>query len=346
MHIADRCIPRSIPASQFSAKHSCPASSRELSPAMAPSHSGSTRRRGERRLVRGFLALSAASAAVVGLIQPLVASVPAPGAAEAAVAARRQVLFAWASALALGPAAAANAANQKFVVLGGSGFVGSRICERLVASGASVTSISRSGGPPSGAGAWAQTVNWVKGDVLTADLSGPLQGAEAVISAIGAIGSDDDERLNGATAEVATSAAAKAKVARFVLVSATPLVAESGAGAAFPGYVKGKQRAEAAVKAFPGSFAVLQPTFIYGGEEFSATPPRVAAWYGDKIEALLGSPIVRPIASISPAALKLALLPPNSVEDVAAAAVAGAFGKVSGMLSNHDEINAAASQVA
>lgn len=27
-----------------------------------------------------------------------------------------------------------------------------------------------------------------------------------------------------------------------------------------------------------------QPSFIYGGEEFSATPPRVAGWYGEKVQ--------------------------------------------------------------
>ena len=53
--------------------------------------------------------------------------------------------------------------------------------------------------------------------------------------------------------------------------------------AVFGPYVKGKQRAEAAVKAkFSDSSLVLQPSFIYGGDEFSATPPRVAGWYGEK----------------------------------------------------------------
>jgi len=230
----------------------------------------------------------------------------------------------------------------KVVVLGGSGFVGSRICERLVAEGAAVTSISRSGGPPEDAGPWAQQVRWLRGDVLSMELAGPLAGAEAVVSAIGAIGSGDDERLNGATAETAAAAAAAAQAKRFVLVSATPLVAEAGAGSIVPGYVKGKQRAETAAAAFPGSTTILQPTFIFGGSKFSATPPRVAAWYGQQIEGLLGSPVVRPIAAVSPAPLKLALLPPNSVEDVAAAAVAGASGKVSGVLSGHDAILAAA----
>lgn len=177
---------------------------------------------------------------------------------------------------------------------------------------------------------------------MTADLSGMFAGADAVVSAIGAIGTSDDERLNGATAEAAATAAAAANVSRFVLVSATPLVAEAGLGSAFPGYVKGKQRAEAAVAAFPGSKMILQPTFVHGGDVFSATPPRVSGWYGEKIEGLLGSGVVRAAASVSPAALKLALLPPNAVADVAAAAVAGALGKAEGTFSGHDAILSAA----
>ena len=42
-----------------------------------------------------------------------------------------------------------------------------------------------------------------------------------VISAIGSIGSADDEQGNGATNEAAVAAAAKAGVKRFVLVSAS-----------------------------------------------------------------------------------------------------------------------------
>jgi len=256
---------------------------------------------------------------------------------------RRQLFAVAASTFALGRLPLpSKAASANVAVLGGSGFVGSRICENLVNRGAAVTSISRSGGPPPGAGPWAQRVTWLQGDVLTADLPKLLQGTEAVVSAIGAIGSADDERLNGATAEVAVAAAAQVGAQKFVLVSATPLVAEAGAGAAFPGYVKGKQRAEAATKAFVGTPTVLQPTFIYGGQEFSATPPRVAEWYGEKIEDLLGNPVIRAAASISPAPLKLALLPPNSVQDVAGAAAAAALGKVSGVFSGHDAIAAAA----
>lgn len=255
---------------------------------------------------------------------------------------RREALLAALATAASGPLQAQAASRPKVVVLGGSGFIGSRICERLVEAGASVTSVSRGGGPPERAGAWAQQVLWIRGDVLSMDLSQPFTGADAVVSAIGALGSPDDEGLNGATAEVATLAAAAAKAKRFVLVSATPLVAEAGAGAFFPGYVKGKQRAEAAAAAFPGSTTILQPTFVFGGDLFSANPPRVATWWGAGIETLLGSPLVRPIAALSPAAVKLALLPPNSVADVAAAAAAGALGRATGVLSGHDAIKAAA----
>lgn len=229
------------------------------------------------------------------------------------------------------------------MVLGGSGFIGSRICERLASAGANVVSVSRSGAPPPGAGSWATTVAWTKGDVLSMDLSSAMQGAEAVVSAIGALGSADDAAANGVTAERAMEAAAAIGAKRFVLVSATPLVKEAGIADFFPGYAEGKRRAEAALASFPGTTLLLQPTFVFGGNEFSANPPRVAEWYGEKVETLLGTDFVRAVAQSSPAALRLALLPPNSVADVAGAAAAGAVGQASGVLATHDAIKSAAS---
>jgi len=228
--------------------------------------------------------------------------------------------------------------TPKIVVLGGSGFVGSRICERLVKDSASVVSISRTGQPSKGACAWGDKVQWVKGDARSMDLKSVFDGADAVVSSIGAIGTGDDASTNGLTVERAVSASTAAGVSRFILVSASPMVREAGLGSVFPSYIEGKQRAEAAVKSFGGPTLVLQPTFIFGGEEFSATPPRVAEWYGQQVESLLGTDIVRSVASLSPAALRLALLPPSAVDDVAQAAVAGALGRASGTLSTHDEI--------
>ena len=59
------------------------------------------------------------------------------------------------------------------------------------------------------------------------------------------------------------------------------------------------------------------------------------------MEALLSSGPLRFAAAASPAALRLALSPPLAAQDVAAAAVAGAAGEVSGVLADHDAIKAA-----
>jgi putative NADH-flavin reductase len=68
-------------------------------------------------------------------------------------------------------------------VLGGTGFVGSRVVEALVARGAEVVSVSKSGKPAAIKG--AEKVTWQAADVLTADLSKTFTGADAVISCIG-----------------------------------------------------------------------------------------------------------------------------------------------------------------
>lgn len=60
-----------------------------------------------------------------------------------------------------------------------------------------------------------------------------------------------------------------------------------------------------------------------------------------QVESLLSTGLFRSVASASPAALRLALSPPLAVEDVAAAAVAGAAGVAQGTLGNHDAIKAA-----
>lgn len=193
------------------------------------------------------VAVLAAAALVVG--HSAIAWAQAPGAGRRAVLGGALL---WTAA-----PAASRAVGEKVVVLGGSGFVGSRVCERLASEGASVTSVSRSGRPPAAAGAWADKVTWVQGDATSMDLAPVFQGADAVISAIGAIGSSEDEASNGLTAERAAAAAAAARARRFVLVSATQLVAEAGVGGVFPGYVAGKRRAEAAAASFPGQTLVL-----------------------------------------------------------------------------------------
>ena len=74
--------------------------------------------------------------------------------------------------LALVPATA-----LRVTVLGGNGYVGQRVCEKLVARGCDVTSISKSGKAPSG-GAWTQSVKWVANDLTR----GSRQELEAAVA--------------------------------------------------------------------------------------------------------------------------------------------------------------------
>ena len=67
--------------------------------------------------------------------------------------------------------AACGVAAIKVTVLGGTGFVGSRVCMVLVSKGAEVTSVSRSGRCPGWASdePWTKEVKWVTADLLGVD---------------------------------------------------------------------------------------------------------------------------------------------------------------------------------
>eukprot|EP00438_Fugacium_kawagutii_P001341 Skav226325 [mRNA] locus=scaffold3301:656945:673205:- [translate_table: standard] len=101
----------------------------------------------------------------------------------------------------------------------------------LVAQGAKVVSLSRSGAPKLTA-PWVNEVSWQSGDVLSANLDPLMAGADAVISAIGTIGTADDETGNGATNEAAARAAKKAQAKRFVLHVETAVAFSGGGGRA------------------------------------------------------------------------------------------------------------------
>lgn len=71
-------------------------------------------------------------------------------------------------------------------------------------------------------------------------------------------------------------------------------------------YFDGKKRAEEAIAAsFPSTGVLIKPTFIYGGDSFGLTPPRVSDGYGSGIDALLSSGAIRAVAGISPGLLKV-----------------------------------------
>ena len=80
----------------------------------------------------------------------------------------------------------------KVTVVGGSGFVGSRVCEKLISKGAEVTSVSKTGRAPS-AEPWTSSVSWRAVDLLNADeaaIDSAIGSPDAIISCVGVVDSD------------------------------------------------------------------------------------------------------------------------------------------------------------
>ena len=71
----------------------------------------------------------------------------------------------------------------KVIVLGGSGFVGQRVCQSLVRLGARAVSLSKSGPPPPTRA--IDRVKYVTGDVFSDAWHAELEGAAGVVSCIG-----------------------------------------------------------------------------------------------------------------------------------------------------------------
>ena len=261
------------------------------------------------------------------------------------VASRRDLLqsiasiVGWGSILTLSQPQFAYADSPKILVLGGTGFVGSRIVEKLKEKGIQVVVTSRDG----------------RGGTVAFDVLAPgmdveryietlAKGSFAVISTIGTIGTASDDTVNAASG-LAAMGAKKAGVERFVYIGVAPEVKEFAKDIDFfKKYMIGKTFATNLIKStFPESYTLIEPTFIYGGEEFKTNPPRVAGFYGSAIEGLLSSAPLRALSSVAPGGFaKVAMEPPVSVDAVADAAVAGALGKAALVLDTYDKINEAA----
>jgi hypothetical protein len=236
------------------------------------------------------------------------------------------------------------AAQEKVLVLGGTGLVGSRIVSKLKSMGIEVVSTSTNG----------------RDGTVALDFSSPstnvakeieklAQGCTAVISAVGVIGSTNLDATVNAASGLAAGGAKQAGVSRFVYISVAPEVKQLAKGIDFlDDYMTGKQFSEDSIATYFGANGlVVAPTFIYGGNAFGLTPPRVTSQYGQLIEGLLSSGPVRAITNIAPEGIiKIGLEPPVSAEAVASAAIAGALGKAgSSALDTYDKIEAAAKTV-
>lgn len=252
----------------------------------------------------------------------------------------------------------------RVAVVGGTGFVGSRVCKILVECGAEVTSVSQSGKVPKWAEgeAFTKVVDWKAVDLLNADdatLDAVLGDPDAVVSTVGVVGTDYNDLLAGngdANAAVFRSAKRKVskKMARIAYVSVSDEVMACEGNwlpEFFSGYFEGKRRAEAAaLDAFSGDssqLCIVKPTFIYGGDSFGLFPPRVNFGYGSGVEQLLSFGLIQAVADITPGLIKVALRPPVSVDSVASACAAAALGKTAALgkvLDGTKAINAATDQ--
>eukprot|EP00967_Tisochrysis_lutea_P021338 scaffold24240_cov27-Tisochrysis_lutea.AAC.3 len=227
-------------------------------------------------------------------------------------------------------------------VLGGSGFVGSRVCKLLVGEGARVRSVSRSGAPPSWALSepWVESVEWVANELTKGpreDLEAAIGTPDAVVSCVGAVGFDGANLLNGngkANTEAAKAVKKAGTATRYAFVSVSSELEALDGTFWLPEwltcYFAGKKQAEEAIVDAVGreGVTVIRPTFIYGGDAFGLTPPRVASGYGSAVEEILSNGIISKIADIMPGTIKIALRPPVSAEAVAGACVNAALGKI------------------
>lgn len=144
------------------------------------------------------------------------------------------------------------------VVFGGSGYLGSRICQEALKAGLPVTGVSRSGRPANEDGAWCNEVTWHSANALYPEsYTELLRNSLAVISTIGLISASQEDmlRMNGEANKALINAAADAGVGRFAYVSAHDYQFP-GDLVLLRGYFQGKRDAEATLAArFPDSGA-------------------------------------------------------------------------------------------
>jgi hypothetical protein len=249
------------------------------------------------------------------------------------------VVLGGASTSTLATTTIANAETPpKILVLGGTGFVGSRVVSKLNDLGVQVIATSRNG--REGTVAFDVTSEGIN---VEKEIENLAKGCTGVISCIGVIGTEKDATVNAASGLAAIGAKASG-VDRFVYIAVAPEVKAFAEGIEFlKPYMTGKTFSQDAVASnFPTGSTLIEPTFIYGGDSFNVNPPRVAGFYGEFIETLLSSTPIRAANNITPGGVvKIALEPPVSVGSVAGAAVAGALGKTQGTLDTHDAIKMA-----
>lgn len=212
--------------------------------------------------------------------------------------------------------------SKKIVVMGGAGYVGSRVSAALSNQGYDVVVVSRSSASDQASkikgnvGKSIPNIQYVSLDATTDDLEPVMKGASVVVSCVGIPPWEKSTARagNGVANSRIAEAAKAAGVPKYVYVSVAKEFSNSPAKFLFGEYFTGKAEAEAAATKNFGKDNVvfIKPGFIDGSPPGEVRPP--------------GPPG----------------LPAISPDAVANAAVAAALGQVSGSLDGYDAIMTAA----
>ncbi|CAE6103657.1 unnamed protein product [Arabidopsis arenosa] len=219
----------------------------------------------------------------------------------------------------LSEAAGSHSRDNKILVLGGNGYVGSHICKEALRQGFSVSSLSRSG-RSSLHDSWVDDVTWHQGDLLSPDSLKPaLEGITSVISCVGGFGSNSQMvRINGTANINAVNAAAEQGVKRFVYISAADFGVINNL---IRGYFEGKRATEAEIlDKFGNRGTVLRPGFIHGTRQVGSIKLPLS---------LIGAPLEMVLKLFPKEVTKIPLIgplliPPVNVKSVAGTAVKAA----------------------
>jgi uncharacterized protein YbjT (DUF2867 family) len=152
-------------------------------------------------------------------------------------------------------------ASQQLVILGGTGFVGSRLIPRLAADGHRIVVLSRNREQHRDLGV-LPGVSIRSADVYDDEaLRQQLAGADAVINLIGILNSQGQHTFQRAHVEVARRLIAACEASG---VNRLHQMSSLKAGQGLSNYLKTRGEAETLVKASPLDWTIYQPSVIFG----------------------------------------------------------------------------------
>mmetsp|Transcript_12681 Transcript_12681/g.21148 ORF Transcript_12681/g.21148 Transcript_12681/m.21148 type:complete len:472 (-) Transcript_12681:449-1864(-) len=230
--------------------------------------------------------------------------------------------------------------TSKILLLGASGFLGQEIVQQAKdRPNIELICTSRSG----------------KDGAVVIDLTAPdaeekiaelAKGCTGVISTVGSLSGTSDDRVINAATSAAARGASSAGTQRFVAIGNNPRVRRLSKSVPFlKDYATGKEESERVIRELFGTNAcIVQPCFVYGGDKFGVSPPRVASSVGRLAEEVLGLYPIQALSRALPDSLGVPLEAPTSVESVAAASLNVALGICEGydVLDSKDSIAMAA----